>query len=63
MNKKDFWSLMACNFVTLVLLLEHLAGLELALECMCIWTAASMLLHIHILKDYVNISIEVEEDY
>lgn len=56
MNKKDFWSLMACNFTTVLLLVEHLSGLEKALECMIIWTIISLLIHIHILKDYVHLN-------
>lgn len=62
MNKKDFWTLMACNFVTLILLVEHFCGLDLALECMCLWTAVSMIIHIYILRDYVRLSITVEEE-
>ncbi len=61
MNKKDFWTLMFCNFVTALLLIEHLSGLDIALECMCVWTIISMLIHIHILKDYVRISVFVKE--
>lgn len=61
MNKKDFWTLMACNFTTLLLLVEHLCGMDLALECMCIWTMVSMLIHIHILKDYVRVHVFVED--
>lgn len=62
MNKKDFWTLMACNFVTLILLVEHLCGLDIALECMCLWTALSMTIHIYILRDYVRLSVVVEEE-
>lgn len=62
MNKKDFWTLMACNLATLILLVEHFCGMDLALECMCVWTAVSMLIHIHILRDYVRLSVVVEEE-
>lgn len=62
MNKKAFWTLMACNFVTLILLVEHLCGLDIALECMCLWTALSMIIHIYILRDYVRLSVVVEEE-
>lgn len=62
MNKKDFWTLLICNFGVLVLLIEHLCGLELALNCMIGWCIISLLIHIHILKDYVRFSIEVEEE-
>lgn len=61
MNKKDFWSLMACNLTTAVLLIEHLCGLEKALECMALWTIISMIVHIYILRDYVRLSITTEE--
>lgn len=62
MNKKDFWTLVACNFVTLILLVEHLCGLDIALECMCLWTALSMIIHIYILRDYARLSVVVEEE-
>ena len=62
MNKKDFWSLMACNLITVVLLIEHLCGLEKALECMALWTIVSMIIHIYILRDYVRLSITTEEE-
>ena len=61
MNKKDFWTLMACNLTTLILLVEHFCGMDMALECMCVWTMVSMLIHIHILRDYVRLSVVVEE--
>lgn len=61
MNKKDFWTLMACNLITALLILEHLCGLEKALECMALWTIVSMLIHIYILRDYVRLSITTEE--
>jgi hypothetical protein len=62
MNKKDFLTLMVCNFGTLVLLIEHLCGLEIALECMCVWTIVSMIIHIYILRDYVRLSVVIEEE-
>lgn len=62
MNKKDFFSLMACNLVTAILLVEHMCGLEKALECMCLWTIVSMIIHIYILRDYVRLSVCVEEE-
>ena len=61
MNKKDFFTLMACNLTTLVLLIEHFCGMDLALECMCVWTAISMIIHIFILRDYVIIHGYVQE--
>jgi hypothetical protein len=62
MNKKDFWTLMVCNLATVVLLIEHLCGLELALECMCFTAIVSCIVHIWILRDYVRICITTEED-
>jgi hypothetical protein len=61
MNKKDFFGLMFCNAVTLVLLLEHLCGLELALPFMCVWTIISLIVHICILKDYI-FTVTIEEE-
>ena len=61
MNKKDFWSLVGCNFVSAVLLVELLCGLDKALECMLVWTIISLITHIHILKDYVQLTIEIKE--
>lgn len=63
MNKRDFWALMGCNLITVTLLLEHLSGLCLALEIMCIWTIISMLVHINILLDYIRIPVFVKEDF
>lgn len=62
MNKKDFWFLMLCNLVTVTLLIENLCDLCLSLECLCIWTVISLLIHIVILRDYIQLSIEVEEE-
>lgn len=61
MNKKDFFTLMACNLTTLILLIEHFCGMDLALEYMCVWTAISMIIHIFILRDYVVIHGYVQE--
>lgn len=61
MNKKDFWTLVVCNFVAIILLIEHLCGLEIALECLCAWMCISMLIHIYILRDYVRLAIVIEE--
>ena len=61
MNKKDFWTLVLCNLVTVTLLIECLFGLCLSLECLCIWTLISLLIHIAILRDYIRVTIEVED--
>jgi hypothetical protein len=62
MDKKDFWSLMFCNLVTVTLLIEHLCGLCLALELMCIWSIISILIHISILRNYIKLITIIEED-
>lgn len=61
MNKKDFWTIIICNLVVLILLIEYLCGLDVAFECMVVWTVISLLVHIYILKDYVRLSITTEE--
>ena len=62
MNKKDFWTLMFCDIAVLIIFVEHLCGLELALECMCFTAIVSCIVHICILRDYVRICITTEED-
>ena len=61
MRKKDFWTLVVCNLVTVILLTEHLCGIDLALECMIVWQILNMMLHIYILRDYAQITIFTEE--
>ena len=64
MQKKDFWTLVVCNFVTVILLIEHLCSMDLALEFMIGWQMLNMIIHIHILRDYVRFTvIEEEIDY
>jgi hypothetical protein len=63
MNKKDFWALILCNITTLLLIIEHLCGYELAIWALCIWSIISSIIHIGILRDYVHISVFVKEDY
>lgn len=62
MNKKDFWTMLGFDFTVFVLLIEHIAGLELAFELMIATTIISLLVHIHILKDYVRLAISIEEE-
>lgn len=62
MNKKDFWTLMLCNLVTVTILIECLFGLCLSLKCFYIWTIISLLIHINVLRDYIKVTMEVEED-
>lgn len=58
MNKKDFWTLVFCNLVTVTLLIERLFGLCLALECLHIWSIISLLVHINILRYYKKLFIK-----
>lgn len=63
MNKKDFWTLVLCDLVVVILLIEHLVGLCLALELMHIWLIVSLLVHIGILRNYAVVSKFVRKDY
>jgi hypothetical protein len=54
-NKKNFIISFACNCTTLILLIEHLCGVNLALECMHIWVGISTIVHIAILRDYLPV--------
>jgi hypothetical protein len=63
MNKKDFWTLILCNAVAVVLLIQHFCKIPIAFECFCIWTLISMLIHIGILRDYVKVPVFVKEDH
>ena len=55
-NKKNFITSFVMNGVILILLIEHLCGLELALESMHLWICVSILVHAHILRDYIHIT-------
>jgi hypothetical protein len=61
MNKKDFWTLVLFNLGTLILLIEHFCGVELALSFMCGWTIISLIAHILVLKDYL-FTVTIEEE-
>lgn len=63
MNRKDFWTLMIFDLTSLVLVIEHLCGLSLALECLCVWTVFSLIVHICVLRDYVVIPVFIREDH
>ena len=54
-NKKNFINSFAMNGVVIILLIEHLCGVELALEFMHIWAIFSIIVHINILRDYLPI--------
>ena len=62
MNKKDFWTLVIMNVVSLILLIECCCGLETAICCLCVWTIISMIVHIWVLSFYVRLSIFIEEE-
>ena len=61
MNKKDLWTMLIPDIAVAILLIEHLCGLELALELMCICAIISAIVHICILRDYVKVYITTEE--
>ena len=64
MQKKDFLMLMLCNLTTVGLLIEHLCGMNLALEFMIVWQMLNMIIHFCILRDYAKpiiIEEEIEE--
>lgn len=63
MNKKDFWTLMFFDFISVLLIIECWCGLKLAAICMCGWFMLSLVVHICILKDYVISYSFVQEDY
>lgn len=62
MKKKDFWTLIGCDAAIAVLILEHLAGLEVAIHCLSIWTIITLIIHIAILKEYIVIGIGTAEE-
>ena len=62
MNKKDFWKIMVCNIATVILLIEHLCGLDLALELMCCSAIISLIVFICIMRDYVKVYITTEDE-
>lgn len=59
MNKKDLLTLLACYFVLALLFVEHLCGLEIALENFVIWAIVSAAVHLFILRDYVRIPTNI----
>lgn len=54
-NKKNFLNSFVLNCVVIILLIEHLCGVELALEFLYVWLGISVLVHINILRDYIPI--------
>ena len=60
MNKKDFLTLLVCNLASAVLLFEFVIGLEAALNCLMVWVAISLVVHICVLWDYVKPVITFE---
>ena len=63
MNKKDFLTLMMFDLTSLILLIEHLCGLELAIWCLGFWTIISLIVHICIFRDYVVTNVFIREDH
>ena len=63
MNKKDFWTLMLCNIVSAILLVESFCGLEAAFYTLCIWSVISAVTHICVLRNYVITYSYVQKDY
>ena len=61
MQKKDFWTLVVCNLVTVILIIEHFCGMDLALEFMIGWQILNMIIHIYVLRDYARPTITIEE--
>lgn len=61
MNKKDFWTLIISDLAVVILLIEHLCGLALALELMCVGAIIATIVHIYILRDYIKVYITTEE--
>lgn len=62
MNKKDFITMFVCNIIVALLLIEHLCGVDLALECMCIWGIVASIVNICILRNYVRVNAFVRKD-
>lgn len=63
MNKKDFIALFISNLMIIILLIEHLCGLEFALEIMYAWTIIAMFVNIQVLRNYIFISVFVTDDH
>ena len=63
MNKKDFWTLLIMDIVSIILLIECWCSLDIAVCCLCAWSIISAIVHICVLKDYVVTFGFVKEDY
>jgi hypothetical protein len=61
MCKKDFWMSILFNLISVILLIEHWCGLDLAFEFMIGWTIISLFVHIYILRDHMPIWVELED--
>ena len=62
-NKKNLITSLALNFVSIILLIEHLCGLEAAIYVLVGWMILSLIVHINILRDYVVVHTFVREDH
>ena len=58
--KNDFVVLFTSLLCALINMIEHLCGLSIALESMCVWAIISLITLIHILVKHVEIRV-VEE--
>ena len=56
MNKKDFWTCFACNITSFIILIEYFCGLEAAWICGLIWSCISLIIHLHIFRDYLCVA-------
>ena len=62
MNKKDLWALIICNIGLVALVIECVCGLELAFPFTSIWIVVYAITHVVVLKDYLQLSITIEEE-
>ena len=53
-NKKNLITSLVSLCPIPILLIEHLCGLELALECMYICIGLAVIIHIGIFRDYIR---------
>ena len=59
MNKKDFWYTVILNIVSIILLIEHWCGLELAIYFLGGWTVISLIVYINILRNYIVVHKDI----
>ena len=54
-NKKNLLISCSANIAVIALLIQHLCGVNLALECMHVCVGISTIVHIGILRDYLPV--------